>query len=111
MGRRQAILRAAVATGVANLRAETSRVINIRRRDLDDQMAELRSLRGKNASVIEACAIGLSKSRRSLTAVPRRFRQFVRFTSNCCAEVFQQLGSKALKTELAELSKLLQQRA
>ena len=54
MGRRQAILRAAVATGVESLRAETSRVINIRRRDLDDQMAELRSLRGKNASVIES---------------------------------------------------------
>ena len=44
MGSRQSILRAAVATGVASLRTETSRVINIRRRDLDDQMAELRSL-------------------------------------------------------------------
>ncbi|WP_287923328.1 dynamin family protein, partial [Diaphorobacter sp.] len=54
MGRRQAILRATVASGVASLQSETRRVINIRRRDLDDQMLELRSLRGKNASVIDA---------------------------------------------------------
>ena len=35
MGRRQIILRAAIADGVSALRSETTRVINIRRRDLD----------------------------------------------------------------------------
>lgn len=43
MGRRQDILRAAITDGIASLRAETGRVINIRRRDLDEQMLELRS--------------------------------------------------------------------
>ena len=52
MGQRQDILQSAVASGIAGLRTETGRVLNMRRRDLDDQMLELRSLRGKNASVI-----------------------------------------------------------
>ena len=41
MGQRQKMLAAAVATGISDLRAETARVINIRRRDLADQAMEL----------------------------------------------------------------------
>ena len=53
MGQRQKILGAAVASGIADLRAEAGRVINIRRRDLAEQMMELKGLQGKNASVIK----------------------------------------------------------
>jgi hypothetical protein len=53
MGQRQHILRGAVAGGIAELRTEASRSINIRRRDLAEQMIELRGLRGKNTSVIK----------------------------------------------------------
>jgi len=110
MGRRQAILRAAVATGVANLRAETSRVINIRRRDLDDQMAELRSLRGKNASVIESMRHRIEQEQEEFDRSAAKIQAVRAVHLKLLREVFQQLGSKALKTELAELSKLLQQK-
>ncbi len=53
MGQRQQILGAAVATGISSLRQETGRVINIRRRDLAEQMMELKGLQGKNATVIK----------------------------------------------------------
>ena len=52
MGQRRAILRGAMSSGIADLRMETGRVINIRRRDLAEQMVEMRGLRGKNATVI-----------------------------------------------------------
>ena len=110
MGRRQAILRAAVATGVANLRAETSRVINIRRRDLDDQMAELRSLRGKNASVIESMRHRIEQEQEEFDRSAAKIQAVRAVHLKLLREVFQQLGSKALKTELTELSKLLQQK-
>ncbi len=53
LGQRQKMLAAAVATGIFDLRAETARVINIRRRDLADQAMELHGLKGKNTTVIK----------------------------------------------------------
>ncbi|AOG23307.1 dynamin family protein [Acidovorax sp. RAC01] len=110
MGRRQAILRAAVANGVASLRAETSRVINIRRRDLDDQMAELRSLRGKNASVIESMRHRIEQEQREFDLSTAKIQAVRAVHLKLLREVFQQLGAKALKAELAELAQTLQQK-
>lgn len=110
MGRRQAILRAAVASGVANLRAEASRAINIRRRDLDDQMAELRSLRGKNASVIESMRNRIQQEQQEFDLSTAKIQAVRAVHLKLLREVFAQLGSKALKTELTELSQALQQK-
>lgn len=110
MGQRQAILRAAVATGVAGLRAETARVINIRRRDLDDQMAELRSLRGKNASVIESMRQRIEQEQHEFDLSSSKIQAVRAVHLKLLRDVFQQLGSKALKVELAELAQLLQQK-
>ena len=110
MGRRQSILRAAVATGVASLRTETSRVINIRRRDLDDQMAELRSLRGKNASVIEAMRHRIEQEQREFDLSTSKIQAVRAVHLKLLRDVFQQLGAKALKVELAELAQTLQQK-
>ena len=110
MGRRQSILRAAVATGVASLRTETSRVINIRRRDLDDQMAELRSLRGKNASVIESMRHRIEQEQREFDLSTAKIQAVRAVHLKLLRDVFQQLGAKALKAELAELAQTLQQK-
>ncbi|WP_236749163.1 dynamin family protein [Acidovorax carolinensis] len=110
MGRRQAILRAAVATGVAGLRAETSRVINIRRRDLDDQMAELRSLRGKNASVIESMRHRVEQEQREFDMSTTKIQAVRAVHLKLLRDVFHQLGAKSLKMELADLAQMLQQK-
>ncbi len=110
MGRRQAILRAAVANGVASLRAETARVINIRRRDLDDQMAELRSLRGKNASVIESMRHRIEQEQREFDLSTAKIQAVRAVHLKLLRDVFQQLGAKALKAELAELAQSLQKK-
>ncbi|UCU98380.1 dynamin family protein [Acidovorax radicis] len=110
MGSRQSILRAAVVTGVASLRAETSRVINIRRRDLDDQMAELRSLRGKNASVIESMRQRIEQERSEFDLSAAKIQAVRAVHLKLLRDVFQQLGAKALKLELAELAQTLQQK-
>ena len=110
MGRRRAILRAAVATGVASLRTETSRVINIRRRDLDDQMAELRSLRGKNASVIESMRHRVEQEQREFDMSAAKIQAVRAVHLKLLRDVFQQLGAKSLKVELSELAQTLQQK-
>lgn len=110
MGRRQAILRSAVSSGVAHLRAETARTINIRQRDLDDQMLELRSLRGKNASVIDSMRGRIEQEQREFEASAARIQAVRTVHLRLLRDVFQQLGSRSLKAELGALAETLQSR-
>ncbi|TFI48266.1 dynamin family protein [Diaphorobacter sp. DS2] len=108
MGRRQAILRATVASGVASLQSETRRVINIRRRDLDDQMLELRSLRGKNASVIDAMRGRIEQEQQEFEASTAKIQAVRAVHLKMLREVFHQLGPRSLKAQLVELTEALQ---
>lgn len=110
MGKRQAILRSTVASGVAGLRAETARVINIRRRDLDDQMLELRSLRGKNASVIESMRGRIQQEQHEFEASTAKIQALRAVHLKLLRDVFHQLGPRSLKAELAALTEALQNR-
>lgn len=110
MGRRQIILRTAIANGIAGLRAETARVINIRRRDLDDQMLELRSLRGKNVSVIGAMRHRIDQEQREFDMSAAKIYAIRSVHIRLLRDVFQRLDSRALKEHLAELTQSLQQK-
>ncbi len=108
VGRRQAILRATVAAGVAALQEQVLRAINIRRRDLDDQMLELRSLRGKNASVIGAMRTRIEVEQREFEASASKIQAVRAVHLKMLRELFQQLGPRSLKAELAALTEALQ---
>ena len=110
MGRRQAILRSAVAAGVVQLQAEATRTINIRQRDLDDQMLELRSLRGKNASVIDSMRSRIEQEQHDFESSAARIQAVRAVHLRLLREVFQQLGSRSLRSELTPLAEALQAR-
>ena len=110
MGRRQAILRATVATGVAQLRAEAERTIHIRRRDLDEQMLELRSLRGKNAQVTDNMRGRIEQEQREFDASAARIQAVRAVHLRLLRDIFQQLGARSLKTEMSALEEALQAR-
>ena len=110
MGQRQDILQSAVASGIAGLRTETGRVLNMRRRDLDDQMLELRSLRGKNASVITNMRGRIEQEQSEFDASAERIHAVRSVHVKLLKDVFQTLGSTALKAEMADLSEALRQR-
>ena len=110
MGQRQAILRSAIGAGIAGLRAETSRVLNIRRRDLDDQMLELRSLRGKNAAVIGSMRNRIEQEQREFDLSATKIHAVRAVHLKLLRNVFQQLGTKALKEQLTDLVGALQQK-
>ncbi len=110
MGRRQGILRAAVASGVAQLRAEAERTIHIRRRDLDEQMLELRSLRGKNALVIDTMRSRIEQEQREFDASAARIQAVRAVHLRLLRDIFQQLGARSLKAELTALDEALQAR-
>jgi len=110
MGQRQAILRAAVINGLASLRVETSRLINIRHRELDEQMMELRGLRGKNATVIENMRQRIEQEQQEFNRSAARVQAMRTIHLKLLGDVFQRLGPRALKTELTALTEALQAR-
>ncbi|HMA08573.1 MAG TPA: dynamin family protein, partial [Ramlibacter sp.] len=109
MGHRQKILRAAVAGGVTALRSEAERVIQIRRRDLAEQMIELKGLRGKNTSVIKHMRARIEQEQGDFNVSGARIHAVRSVHLKLLREVFNLLGTASLKTEMAELTATLRQ--
>lgn len=109
MGQRQKILRAAVTSSISELRAEGARVINIRRRDLAEQMVELKGLRGKNMSVIKHMRARIEQEQGDFDASGARIHAVRSVHLKLLRDVFTLLGTSTLKAEMAELTKALRQ--
>ncbi|MDO8448079.1 MAG: dynamin family protein [Rhodoferax sp.] len=110
MGERQKLLAAAVASGISDLRAETGRVINIRRRDLTEQMMELKGLQGKNIAVIKNMRSRISQEQAEFDLGGAKIHAVRSVHLKLLREVFSLLGPTALKKEMAELTKVLHQK-
>jgi hypothetical protein len=109
MGQRQKILRSAVSTGIGELRVEAGRAISIRRRDLDEQMLELKGLRGKNTSVIKHMRSRIEQEQRDFDVSGARIHAVRSVHLKLLREVFTLLGTGTLKDEMAELTAALRQ--
>jgi len=109
MGQRQKILRAAVAGGIADLRMEASRALNIRRRDLAEQMLELKGLRGKNTSVIKHMRTRIEQEQGDFDVSGSKIHAVRSVHLKLLREVFALLGTGTLKAEMGELTAALRQ--
>ncbi|APW41845.1 dynamin family protein [Rhodoferax saidenbachensis] len=110
MGKRQKILASAMNGGISELRLETGRVINIRKRDLTEQMMELKGLQGKNASVIKHMRSRISQEQAEFDVGGAKIHAVRSVHLKLLREVFSILGSKALKAEMAQLTGALMQK-
>jgi hypothetical protein len=104
MGKRQRILGSAMAGGITDLRAETARVINIRKRDLTEQMMELKGLHGKNAVVIKHMRARISQEQAEFDLGGAKIHAVRSVHLKLLREVFGILGSTTLKKEMSQLS-------
>lgn len=109
MGQRQKILRAAVAGGIKELRAEAGRAMHIRRRDLAEQMMELRGLRGKNFSVIKHMRSRIIQEQAEFDISGAKIHAVRSVHLKLLREIFHLLSTSTLKAELAELTHALKQ--
>lgn len=109
LGARRRLLEGAILTGVQELQGQAQRLLGVRRRELFEQMRELRNLHGKNQSVL----------RQMRARVNQEVSEFDRGASSVLAvrsehtkllrEVFRLLGSSSIKKELAPLTDVLRQ--
>ncbi|MES2633175.1 MAG: dynamin family protein [Pseudomonadota bacterium] len=109
MGQRRKILRSAVAAGIGDLRVEAGRAINIRRRDLAEQMQELKGLRGKNTSVIKHMRSRIEQEQVDFDVSGARIHAVRSVHLKLLRDVFTLLGTSTLKSEMAELTTALRQ--
>nr|WP_255429174.1 dynamin family protein [Ramlibacter albus] len=109
LGQRQGILRTAVAQSISELRTEGARVINIRRRDLAEQMVELKGLRGKNMSVIKHMRARIEQEQGDFDASGAKIHAVRSVHLKLLREVFTLLGTSTLKAEMGELTSALRQ--
>ena len=109
MGQRQKILRSAVAGGIGELRVEAGRAINIRRRDLAEQMLELKGLRGKNTAVIKHMRSRIEQEQVDFDVSGARIHAVRSVHLKLLRDVFTLLGTSTLKAEMAELTAALRQ--
>jgi hypothetical protein len=109
MGQRQKILRSAVTANIGDLRLEATRVIGIRRRDLAEQMVELKGLRGKNTSVIKHMRARIEQEQGDFDASGAKIHAVRSVHLKLLREVFTLLGNSTLKAEMTDLTTALRQ--
>jgi len=109
MGQRQKILRTAVAAGIGELRTEAGRAMHIRRRDLAEQMIELRGLRGKNISVIKHMRSRIEQEQAEFDTSGAKIHAVRSVHLKMLRDLFNLLSTPTLKAELAELTNALKQ--
>lgn len=109
MGQRQTVLRTVVAAGIVELRVEAARSLHIRRRDLAEQMMELRSLRGKNATVIKHMRTRIEQERAEFDTSGSRIHAVRSVHLKLLHDVFDLLSTPTLRVELASLTAMLKQ--
>jgi hypothetical protein len=110
LGQRQNILGAAVTTAISELRGESGRFINVRRRDLVEQLMELRGLQGKNAAVIKHLRARIVHEQAEFDSGGARIHAVRSVHLKLLREVFGILGAPAVKLEMNQLTDALQQK-
>ncbi len=109
MGQRQRILGAAVAGGISDLQLEVGRVLNIRRRDLNEQMLELKGLQGKNAAVIKHMRLRIAQEQADFDRAGAKIHAVRSVHLKLLRDVFGLLSTKSLRTEMNQLMQSLLQ--
>ncbi len=109
LSQRQRILGAAVASGIADLQTEVGRVLHIRRRDLNEQMLELKGLRGKNATVIKHMRLRIAQEQADFDRAGAKIHAVRSVHLKLLRDVFALLSTRSLKAEMNQLMQSLLQ--
>lgn len=109
IGQRQTILRNALALAVGELRLEASRMIHIRRRDLSEQVFELKGLEGKNSSVVRQMKGRIDQERAEFEVGGTKIQAVKSVHMRLLRDVYRMLSGKTLADEINQLTTALAQ--
>jgi len=109
LAQRREILAASVQESLAGLRAETSRMLRTRERELMEQMQELDGLRGKNATVIKQMRLRIEQEQTEFDASGARIQAVRSVHMKELKAAMALLSSSVLKAEVAQFGHALTQ--
>jgi hypothetical protein len=109
IAQRERILRMNVSDSVSELRSETNRLLNIRKRDLAEQMVELKGLRGKNTNMIRHMRERIVAEHTEFDSSLMKIHAMRSVHGRLLKEVFGLLSSNTLRAELTHLNKSLRE--
>jgi len=107
LGGRQQMLEEALRAGVSALQTAAQGIIDVRRRELVEQMLELRSLRGKNTTVIRQMRARVTHEHGEFDRGTARILQVRSAHMERLRQLFQQLGVASIKNALQGLGATL----
>ncbi|KKW67759.1 dynamin family protein [Lampropedia cohaerens] len=108
LGQRHLILQRALMRGLGEIRTEASQVLNVRLRDLTEQIQELGSLKGKNNSARRSIRMRIARERKEFDGCVSKILGLRAAQNKLLNEAFQLLSGKTIKQELAALMQALQ---
>ncbi|MET4575832.1 dynamin family protein [Ottowia thiooxydans] len=109
LGSRQRLLEAAILQGVNELQAQAQRTLGVRRRELFEQMQELRGLRGKNRTVIRQMRLRVEQEKSEFDRGAANVMAVRSVHTKLLRDVFKLLGSTSTKGQLAPLTAVLRE--
>ena len=109
LGARQAMLIAAIDSVVGQLNQQAARTVGVRRRELTEQLSELKGLRGKNQTVIRQMRLRVEREKAEFDGSAASVLTVRSAHMKLLREVFKLLGSASIKQSLAELSVMLRE--
>jgi hypothetical protein len=107
LGKREAMLRLAVESGIGALRVEAARILGVRERNLAEQTLELQGLRGKNSTVIRQMRARIEQEQDEFENSNVRILALRSVQGKLLREVYGVLGSAALKADMNNLATAL----
>ena len=109
LGARQAMLEGTIQANVGRLKVDALRTLGVRRRELSEQMQELKGLRGKNQSVIRQMRLRVEREKSDFDRSAASVLAVRSVHMKLLRDVFKLLGSSSIKLELAGLATTLRE--
>jgi len=107
LGQRRRLLQSVLQQAVHHLRTEVERQLQVRSHEIEEQVQELQSLRGKNATVIRQMRARIELEQAEFDQSALRIQAVRSVHLKTLRLLFAQLGSNQIKAEVAEFAQAL----
>ena len=104
LGARQTMLTSAIGAVVGQLHAQATRTMSVRRRELSEQLHELKGLRGKNHTVIRQMRLRIEQEKNDFDRSASSVLTVRSVHMRLLRDVFSLLGTSSIKRALADLT-------
>lgn len=106
---KQAIVRDQTATEIGDMLASTRALLEARRRNIEEQLAELKGLQGKNQDVVEHIMQKIALDKETFERGLQQFQALRSVFSRQSIKLFSHIGKDVIKTEVRTVREAMEE--